>query len=125
MRTQGIAAAIFAAGVAPGAVIERPLDPRFVLLLTEPGETAESDEDDHDRVSEYAQWARRVREEGVGISGARLANELEVIGAPAGEPSVSGFFLVDVEDEAQALQIARGCPHTRYGGSIIVGRILP
>lgn len=116
------AAAIFGLGLFAGTLIDPPLEPRYVLLL-DARDAPESDEDS--RVSEYAQWARHLREEGVGITGARLAHDLEVVGAPMGEPSVSGFFLIDVVDEARALAIARSCPHTRYGGSVIVGRILP
>lgn len=122
------AAAIFTTGLAAGIAFDRPIEPRYVLLLAEPTTTTASDgdEDEDARVSEYAAWARQIRADGVGISGARLANDMDLVGPPTDDgSSVSGFFLIDVEDGDRALEIARSCPHTRYGGSILLGRVLP
>ena len=47
-------------------------------------------------------------------------------GVPAGgAESVRGYFVIAARDEREALEIARGCPHLRHGGWIVVRPIAP
>jgi hypothetical protein len=107
----------------------------YLLLLHEPeGFGAGRGEAEHAAVVErYSRWAREL--------GGRCAGgeELEVDGVElrpspetAGEvlqaergfvPGVGGFFLVQVEDRAEALELARTCPHLDQGGWIELRRI--
>jgi len=81
------------------------------------------------RVREYSLWARGVAGRGHSISGDELAPQTWRLGgateqAAAGDP-VKGFFLIAARDDAEALEIARSCPHLRHGGWIVVRRISP
>ncbi len=88
-------------------------------------------------VAEYKQWALEVRKSGTNIRGEKLADfslllepqqpgELS-LEEPAEQPAgpVVGFFLIDTPDLDQAVQIARSCPHLKYGGTIELRRIDP
>lgn len=98
--------------------------PRFVLLLyagTDPIAGAPDT-----RRQEYAQWARDMSSRGIAISGEELADDARVVGG-AGRPAGDlprGFFVVSAADVAAAEQIASTCPHLRYGGRIVVKRIV-
>jgi hypothetical protein len=44
---------------------------------------------------------------------------------PPGEARLAGYFLIRAADRRTALEIARSCPHVRYGGRIVVREIEP
>jgi hypothetical protein len=125
------AAALFAAGVLAGAraqTARTPSDglPRYVLFLEGTGEP--SVEEEARRVHEYKSWARGLAAAGHLVAGEKLsdgATRLGEGGGPSGGDSVRGFFVIAAADDAQALEIARGCPHLRYGGRIVVRKIAP
>ncbi len=87
--------------------------PRFVLLLYS-GETRASRPGHRE---EYAAWARRMASQGTPISGEELADG-------ADEDGPRGFFIVGAPDVDAARRIAATCPHVRYGGRIVVRRIV-
>jgi hypothetical protein len=127
------AAALLAIGVAIGARASgsRPPAaglPRYVLFLE--GADSLSPAEESRRVSEYKSWARRVAGEGHLISGEKLRPEILRLGdAPgsslSGGESVRGYFVIAARDDREALEIARGCPHLRHGGWIVVRPIAP
>ena len=129
----GAAAALLAIGVAIGSRSHgaRPIAatlPRYVLFLEGPGEPAADEE--ARRVREYKLWARQVAAEGHLVSGEKLKTEAVRLGIPDGVPaggaeSVRGYFVIAARDEREALEIARGCPHLRHGGWIVVRAIAP
>jgi hypothetical protein len=41
------------------------------------------------------------------------------------ETRLAGFFMIRAPDDRSALEIARTCPHVRYGGSIVIREIDP
>jgi hypothetical protein len=97
--------------------------PRFVFLLfgDAPGPEA-------DRVEEYRAWARRTSAGGHVVAGERLGPD----GRTAGEPSAGacggslrGYFVLDAASLDEALRLARGHPHVRHGGTIVVRPIDP
>ena len=123
-------AALFAAGVLAGARTETPRTPsglpRYVLFLE--GSEEPSLEEEARRVQEYKSWARGVAAAGHLVSGEKLSPGATRIGEGAelsGGDSVRGFFVIVAADDAQALEIARGCPHLRHGGRIVVRKIAP
>lgn len=80
--------------------------------------------------AEYAAWARAVAEGGVGISGHELGPDRAVVGGPrsAGDlagagGTVSGYFVVQVDDLAAARRLAEGHPHVGHGGWIEVAEM--
>jgi len=85
------------------------------------------------QVAEYAGWARALASEGKVLGGEKLAPE--GVRLDAGVPAMAlpvrpredlgGFFIVTAGSAAEAEEIARSCPHLRYGGSIVIRRIEP
>lgn len=79
--------------------------------------------------AEYASWARSVAGRGIDISGHELAPERAVVGRASSiegarsEASVSGYFVVGVDDLEAARQLAEGHPHVGHGGWIEVAAI--
>jgi hypothetical protein len=129
--------AAFAAGMAVGRR-EPPAAPatasnRFVLFLEPlPEEVRGDSSHEPARVAEYRAWARKVHESGRAITGEKLRGGARVIGpdraklaevSPAG--SVAGYFVISARDYEDALSIARDCPRTRHGGTIVVRAIDP
>lgn len=99
--------------------------PRFVLLLYAGADPIAGAPDT--RRQEYAQWARDLSSRGIAISGEELSDEAaREVGSrarPAGDLP-RGFFVVAAADLEAAEQIASTCPHLRYGGRIVVKRIV-
>jgi hypothetical protein len=148
-RTAALAAAamlIFAAGVAAGRALPRetplpateqrvgiergPAAPglrRFMLLLTaapavDAGEEAA-------RVKEYGAWAAGLTTRGALATGEKLGDggaTLTPAGTVTDEPppdDLQGFFIIVAADLAQAVAVARTCPHLRHGGRVRVRAI--
>ena len=121
-----------AAATAPG---------RYLLLLYEdaayraPTTPAEAEA----RVAEYSAWAAGVLARGVPIEGEELApyaesrtldgsrgEVVESAGAPrAGAGALSGYFVIEAPDAAEAVAIARTMPHLEYGGTIVLRPVVP
>jgi len=103
----------------------RPLDlappHEFVLLLYggEPSGSADT------RVSEYAAWASRIRNEGRRVSGERLAEASWTVGAPPADQPLRGFFIIQARNDEDARALAEAHPHVRYGGGIVVRPVAP
>ena len=126
---RALATAVLAAvvGFAAGGWFERPRTPpgprsicRLVASMHRLGEEG--------RVHEYSAWAKELRARGVHISGEKLDDEGDGLGASGPVPlstegELGGWFLVEGQDREGALQIARSCPHLRHGGKIVLRRI--
>lgn len=83
---------------------------------------------------EYGAWAKGLSRKGRLVLGERLADSgwLLKVGRPLAElpvvearARVSGLFLIRSASEAQALALARSCPHLRYGGWVELRRVIP
>jgi hypothetical protein len=101
----------------------------YLLLLHEPaGFGADMSAAEHAAVvARYAGWARElgarcVAGDELASEGTRLAPDAEPERLPDGA-RIGGYFLVDVADEAEALALARSCPHLDLGGWIELRRI--
>lgn len=132
------AAGIFALGLAVGWATRRvpvapsgPATPRYVLFVESPVGQTLTEEQMRARVQEYRGWSVRMRAEGHGLGGEKLAAggwSLRGDSAAALEPptdgfQTGGFFLLTARDDAEALEIARTHPHLRHGGRMILRRI--
>jgi hypothetical protein len=106
---------------------------RFLILLQAGGMSA-ADEPPHgsaeeeNRVREYVAWMRGLRADGHLLQGERLADSGRELNSDGendaqwslADGTVVGFFVVSAPDLAQAVELARGCPHLRHGGRIEV-----
>ncbi len=132
---------IFAGGLVLGRLSgapDAPADarPRFALFLYEgPGYDQPAPGALEQRVQEYVAWASAEREDGEIEGGEKLREDADVAIEPGGaastiplrpgEPRLAGYFLVRAADRHAAVEIARSCPHVRYGGRIVVREIDP
>jgi hypothetical protein len=133
---------LFAGGLALGRFGESapvpPADgrPRFALFLYEGPEYAQPAPGGMDeRVREYVAWASAERTDGAVEGGEKLKDGDDVaiepdgstgaVRATAGESRLAGYFLIRAADQRTALEIARSCPHVRYGGRIVLREIDP
>lgn len=131
---------LFIAGLALGRVGGSASPPeggrRFALFLYEgPEYDQPAPGAMEQRVQEYVAWAGEPRENGAVEGGQKLRENAEVVIGPdgiggetapsPGETRLAGYFLVRATDRRAAVEIARTCPHVRYGGSIVVREIEP
>jgi hypothetical protein len=56
--------------------------------------------------------------------GARVTGEMVTLGPFPSRVVVGGYFLIDCKNRAEAIQIARRCPHTRVG-TVEVRQVVP
>jgi hypothetical protein len=135
------AIALFVGGLALGRLGESPgtVDdgrPRFALFLYEgPEYDQPPPESMPQRVQEYVAWATEKRADGVVEGGEKLRKDADFAIAPDGSvgevatvPGASrlaGYFVVRANDRRAAAEIARTCPHVRYGGRIVIREIEP
>ena len=120
------AAIVLIAGWAISSRTPAPIaGPRFVLLLYAGSDPVSGTPDT--RRSEYGAWARGLSSRGVQVSGEELSEESAALGAAsgaAGDALPRGFFVIQADDLAAAQRIAETCPHLRYGGRIVIKRIV-
>ena len=102
--------------------------PRFVLFLLR-GQESDRPEEEGARVAEYRAWARGLAASGRSVSGEKLDDREERLGAPgalvaaaaaAPEEEIRGYFVISAVSLDDALAVARGCPHLNHGGRIVV-----
>lgn len=130
----GVAIAAFAGGIATArSSAPAAAEPTFALLLYGGG-TADSAAHEV-RAAEYGAWAGAAHPTGRVVGGEALGGEGTVVApgmAPggvevseAGDGALVGYFLVHAVNREAALQLARDCPHLKYGGRVVVRPILP
>lgn len=130
------AAAVFflIAGFAGGAFWQSASDApaststdRWMLLVADDAAPAAGGDT---RAAEYGAWMRDMATRGVRITGAELAPGGRVVASLGGEGTRSplalagGYFIVDDVTEEEAVALAAASPHVRYGGTIVVKRLL-
>ena len=110
---------------------------RYVLLLfeSEAYRPAATPEGQRDRVREYGRWARETAHDGRFVDGEKLADDGRWCRVRGGQVEVmplvvdrelgtlAGYFVVGAASYEEAVEVATGCPHLRYGGTIEVRRI--
>jgi hypothetical protein len=118
----------FRPGRAPGSA-----SPRFVLFLLRGAESIpEGPGEEAARVAEFRAWARGLAGAGRFVTGEKLEDRGERIEGASPAPPVAGdedeirgFFVISASGFEDALAVARGCPHLRHGGRILVRPIAP
>lgn len=110
--------------------------PRFVLFLYEgPEYDQPTPEGMGQRVREYVAWATEERDNGMVEGGEKLRDDTDLtidpggrtgeVAAVPGASRLAGYFIVRADDRRAATEIARTCPHVRYGGRIVIREIEP
>jgi hypothetical protein len=132
---------LFAGGVAIGRLGETPQSaeddrPRFALFLYERPEYDQPPPDGMaQRVQEYVAWATEKRANGAVEGGEKLREDADLaiepdgstdeVAAVPGASRLAGYFIVQADDRRAAAEIARTCPHVRYGGRIVIREVEP
>lgn len=107
-----------------GAALPRSTaTPRYVLLLYDDarGDTGAVHVA---REREYGRWASSL-EGARWVGGDELGDLITGIG-PAGsvavplEDRLAGYFVIEAQSAERAAQVARSCPHVKYGGRVVV-----
>ena len=77
------------------------------------------------RAREYGRWASDLGAGARWVGGHELAGVVETLGAPPTEipaprERLAGFFIIEATSPEQATEVARTCPHLKYGGRVVV-----
>lgn len=109
--------------------------PTFALFLYEDAAfQVASAEELPARVQEYVAWGRDLGPRGRTVGGSKLGDDgggVVLDGTAPGTPAaravpdpalgtMDGFFLIQADSLDAAVELARTCPHVRYGGRILV-----
>ncbi len=90
-----------------------------------------------DAIAEYSAWAHSVHAKGNPIDGTPLdsaswelhgsGRDIQVMDRAVASDAgmMSGFFILGASSEAEAVAIAKTCPHLRHGGRITVRPVIP
>ncbi len=100
-------------GFAAGRWEPPPSARSFALVLYDSPATSGAS-----HVEEYIAWSRND----FVLGGHELGSEQRVLGTPT--RGVGGFFIIAADSLERATEIARTCPHVRYGGTIEVREIV-
>jgi len=107
--------------------------PKYMLILhDDPTAMAGYSAEEMQRIVErYTAWATRLAESGRHAGGSKLTDDggqwltrnedrISCKDAPYAEAKevIGGYFLIDVNDAAEARQVAEDCPHLDFGGRI-------
>ena len=99
---------------------------QYVLLLygDTPGDTGTVHAA---REREYGRWASGLAGGARWVGGHELADVVEDLGTPSSaEPTASrddrlaGYFVIEASSRERAAEVARSCPHLKYGGRVVV-----
>jgi len=75
------------------------------------------------REREYGRWASSLTG-ARWVGGHELADVIEDLGprgaAPVSRERLAGYFVIDAPSRQRAAEIARSCPHLKYGGRVVV-----
>jgi hypothetical protein len=116
----------FTGGYVAGSVRPRDGSPSPTHLLLVYDTPAVLSAKPEQLAQEYGRWAMQLAESRQLADGAELVPGGVVL-RPDGQAvhtgNVGGYFLLHARDDAQALAIARTCPHLRYGGLLELRRL--
>ena len=112
--------------------------PKYMLFLHE--DQGQFDDRSHEEmmrvIKEYGAWATKMREEKRFVGGEKLADDsgkvlrtknskIVVTDGPYAESKeiVGGYFTITAASYEEACEIAKACPHLKYGGRVEVREI--
>lgn len=116
---------------APAAAVDTYTGPKFALFLFEDARYQTPAEGEMmTRVAEYGGWAQELAESGRFVDGEKLADDgrfcriengtLAADGphADAKRGALTGYFVIGAVNLAEAMEVAKSCPHLKYGGTL-------
>lgn len=107
--------------------------PRFALLIHDDSKYAG---DPREQAAAYANWMNGLQASGRFAAGQELQSGGQVLKLMEDQIEVTsfqergafgmigGFFLIEAENESEAVQIASSCPHLQYDGTIEIRKIV-
>jgi len=123
----GIAASVllFVVGYIAGGSSSSDITSGYVLLLHE-DENFQPVGSEIEIFTKYATWMGKMALSGVSITGKELSPEStswlsDVNNTSAinyGKDKISGYFIIDINDQAEAEKIALSSPHIKFGGTV-------
>jgi hypothetical protein len=120
--------AALGAGYSAGRMrdLPAPEGQRFALLLYEDS-TFRARHEPGSGVAEYTAWAHALAARGALEVGEKLGATSRAVGTTAsgvqGDGAPTGLFIIRAADLAAATEVAKTCPHVRYGGTVVVHSI--
>ena len=108
---------------------------RYLLVLFRSEEELANPAGEAKLVREYSAWAQDLAQQGHFLGGDPLSAdgrllipmgtevETRLQSSQGGEDPMTGYFLIAANDDDQAEEIARRCPHLRHGGKVMIRRL--
>ena len=94
-----------------------PAASQYMLLLYDTPTLAPGD-----HAPEYGKWARANGAHVV--AGDELGVQLATLGSMREGEKLGGYFIISAASDAEAMRIARDCPHVRNGGALAIRKII-
>ena len=78
-----------------------------------------------ERAREYGRWASGLTDGARWVGGHEMADVVESFGpstlaAPSDIGRLAGYFVIEAPSRERAAEVARSCPHLKYGGRVVV-----
>jgi hypothetical protein len=135
-RSGGDAVSETRSSAATTAAPEADVAPKFAVFLFEDASyRAPTPDRMMERVKEYGSWARGLAESGRYVTGEKLADDgrfcrledgaLAASGpqADARRGTLTGYFVIGAASLDEAMEVAKSCPHLKYGGTVEIRRL--
>ena len=112
--------------------------PKFMLLLHErAGEGSDlSPEEIQGIIQKYRDWSQQMGEAGRLVGGDKLTDDNGKVLRPGGggvsvtdgpyaetKEVIGGYFQIEANDYAEAVEISKTCPHLAFGGNIEIRQV--
>lgn len=111
--------------------------PEYMLFIRGGDDDAQtlSAEQAQQRIQAYIDWSRKLREENRNLGANELATSGVVLRSRGGEvvldgpftetkEAIGGYFHIRAADEAEAVEIAKGCPTLTHGGAVEIRAVI-
>ena len=76
------------------------------------------------RETEYGRWASTLAGGARWVGGHELADVVDDVGPRVGstprDDRLAGYFVIEAPSRERAVEVARSCPHVKYGGRVVV-----
>lgn len=88
----------------------------FVLAFRSTPDAMATEEE----IGDWNAWFQKLN--GTVVDQGNRIGEVTLLGEGAGSNQISGYSVIEASDFSSAVDIAKGCPGLKYGGSVEVGQ---